>query len=430
MTMTSTDTLIGIHDDGWRGLNDSAKQRLVCAQLVIGAARTLALIEAHLPAHVECRSMDGQLGQLGQVAGWIKAARESGHNTVILATGDPMCHGIGNLLHRQLGNLEVMPAPSCLQLACARLGRAFQAYRVASCHNHDSGEWADDASNTPCHGLYPVLRALAHADHVAVFTSPENDPARLARALLHAGYASEEIRLSVVARLHLEDEIVIPDLSLDDAATRNFPSPNVVLIDRVQPAAYPLMGLADADYIQRQPEKGLITKQEVRAVSLARLQIRDSSVIWDIGAGSGSLGLEAARLARDGHVYAIEKNTQDADNARANAKRLQASNYTLQLGKAPEHLDAWPDPSGIFIGGSGGELAELIRLSLHRLLPQGRLVMNFVTLENLAVATQTLQQENAQWDVIQLQASRSQPILDMHRMAAQNPVWIITAHRP
>jgi precorrin-6Y C5,15-methyltransferase (decarboxylating) len=96
-------------------------------------------------------------------------------------------------------------------------------------------------------------------------------------------------------------------------------------------------------------------------------------------------------------------------------------------GKAPEHLDTWPNPDAVFIGGSGGELAELIRLILGRLNPGGRLVMNFVTLENLATATTALTAAHVAWDVIQLQASRSQPILDMHRMAAQNPVWIVTA---
>ena len=138
---------------------------------------------------------------------------------------------------------------------------------------------------------------------------------------------------------------------------------------------------------------------------------------------------EAARLARHGHVWAIEKNAGDAANARENARRLRASNYTLVEGKAPDTLDAWPDPDAVFIGGSGGELAGLIHLVLARLAPGGRLVMNFVTLENLATATTALSAAGAVWDVVQLQASRSQPILDMHRLAAQNPVWILTARK-
>ena len=158
------------------------------------------------------------------------------------------------------------------------------------------------------------------------------------------------------------------------------------------------------------------------------LRLAADAVVWDIGAGAGSVGLEAARLAPHGHVWAIEKNAGDAANARANAARFRATNYTLVEARAPAHLDAWPDPDAVFIGGSGGELDELIRLILGRLKPQGRLVMNFVTIENLATATAALAAAGATWDVVQLQASRSQPILDMHRLAAQNPVWIVTTH--
>ena len=203
---------------------------------------------------------------------------------------------------------------------------------------------------------------------------------------------------------------------------------NVVLLWRAQPRPQPVrFGLADSTFEQRQPEKGLITKQEVRAVSLARLQLRADSVVWDIGAGSGSVGLEAARLCPQGHVFAIEKNEADHAIARRNHAAFGVSNYTLQHGKAPEGLEDWPDPDAVFIGGSGGELAGLIEQVLGRLRPGGRLVMNFVTLENLATATQALQSLNADWDVLQLLAARSRPILHMHRMAAENPVWLVCA---
>ena len=203
---------------------------------------------------------------------------------------------------------------------------------------------------------------------------------------------------------------------------------NVVLLWRTRPRPQPVrFGLADSAFEQRQPEQGLSTKQEVRAVSLARLQLHADSVVWDIGAGSGSVGLEAARLCPQGHVFAIEKNEADHAIARRNHAAFGVSNYTLQHGKAPEGLEDWPDPDAVFIGGSGGELAGLIEQVLRRLRPGGRLVMNFVTLENLATATQALQQLNADWDVLQLQAARSRPILHMHRMAAENPVWLVCA---
>ena len=137
---------------------------------------------------------------------------------------------------------------------------------------------------------------------------------------------------------------------------------------------------------------------------------------------------EAKASAVNG-IESVKKNAGDAANARANARRLRASNYSLFEGRAPAGLDEWPDPDAVFIGGSGGELAELIALVLLRLKPGGRLVMNFVTLENLATATTALTAAGAVWDVTMLSAARSQPILDMHRLAAQNPVWIVTARK-
>jgi precorrin-6Y C5,15-methyltransferase (decarboxylating) len=421
--VTSRVFIIGILDDGWSGLSDAARQALSTVGLVIGVGRTLDLIKAQLPA-VDCRDMDGALSQS---PAWIQAARAEGKSVAVLATGDPLCHGIASYLLGKLGReaVEILPAPSTLQHAFARWQKPWQDVTIASCHSRDAGEWVLGA--TPDHGLYPVMRAIALNRRVFAFTSPENGPARLARALVLAGYG-DTVRLSVAANLCLPTECTLADLPAVELQNWAGIGPSVVLIEHDAPLfATPVWGRDDLEYIQRSPEKGLITKQEARAVSLAKLRLRADSVVWDIGAGSGSVGLEAAGMAVQGHVWAIEKNEGDAANARANAARFRIGNYTLCEGKAPALLDTWPDPDAVFIGGSGGELGELITLILSRLKPGGRLVMNFVTLENLATATTTLNTLGAGWDVVQLQASRSQPILDMHRMAAQNPVWVVTA---
>ena len=430
-------TLLGILDDGWDGLSAAARARLSVADLVIGAGRTLQLVADKLPAGVERKDMDGALGE---VPGWIAAARAECRNVVVLATGDPLCHGIAAWLAGKLGSvtIEIIPALSTLQIAFARFQKPWHEFAIASCHSRDAGEWTLGA--TPEHGLYPLIRAVACSAKVAAFTGPHNTPARIARALLIAGYG-DEARISVACQLLLPDEQLYADLTLEQAAAMAFPEPNVVLIERAADDRAPAFGREDDEYIQRTPEKGLITKQEARALSLAKLRLAADAIVWDIGAGSGSVGIEASRLAPLGHVYAIEKNEADAANARANALRFRATNYTLAEGRAPEQLEHWPDPDAVFIGGSGGELAALITLILARLKPGGRLVMNFVTLENLATATAELTAASASggnsggksggisWDVVQLQASRSQPILDMHRMAAQNPVWIVTASK-
>jgi precorrin-6Y C5,15-methyltransferase (decarboxylating) len=425
MMLSEQCALIGILDDGWDGLSDTARQCLAAADVVIGAGRTLELVRPQLSVSTMLKDMDGALGQIGD---WILAARDAGQTVAVLATGDPLCHGIASWLTGKLGcdGFAILPAVSTLQLAFARFKTPWQDIRIATCHSADAGEWFVGA--TPKHGLYKLMRNTTLHPRVALFTGPENTPARLARALITAGYSSEA-KLSVACRLLLPDEQLFKDLTPAEAATMDFPQPNVVLVERTPEAAAPAFGLEDHEYIQRSPEKGLITKQEARALSLAKLRVASDATVWDIGAGSGSVGLECARLAPLGHVWAIEKNEGDAANARANAERFRIGNYTLCAGKAPAQLETWPDPDAVFIGGSGGELAELITLILARLKPAGRLVMNFVTLENLATATATLKECEATWDVVQLQASRSQPILDMHRMAAQNPVWIVTASK-
>ncbi|HNL76970.1 MAG TPA: precorrin-6y C5,15-methyltransferase (decarboxylating) subunit CbiE [Accumulibacter sp.] len=392
--------------------------------LVIGAPHQLHGVARWLGEATETRD---PTGRLGEVAAWVREALDGERAVAVLATGDPLCFGIAGPLIDELGRerVTVWPHLSSLQLAAARLGLPWQGARLVSVHAADSGEWAPGAPHD--HGLTPLIRAIARHDTLLCLTSPANDPGRIARLLLAAGLG-ETFRIDVAARLASPDEAVFADLTPAEVARCRFPQPNVVALRRVRPRARrPLFGYEDDEYVQRQPEKGLLTKLEVRAVSPAKLRLTPTDIVWDIGAGAGTVGLEAARLCVDGHVYAIEKNAADCANARENARRLEVFNYTLVEGRAPEHLADWPDPDAVFIGGSAGELPALIVLALSRLKSGGRLVMNFVTVENLSTATAVLQFVGARWQIVQLSAARSQPIIDLHRLAAQNPVWIVIA---
>lgn len=238
-----------------------------------------------------------------------------------------------------------------------------------------------------------------------------------------------------------------PDSCADDGLSPDHDSQHAdqQARDEAAAAALPLaddrlFGLDDSTFRCRHPraagaaaQGGLMTKFEARAVSLAKLALGRRSIVWDIGAGSGAVGLEAARIASAGFVYAIEKNPADAAIALDNARRLAVGNYALTQGRAPAGIEAWPSPDAVFIGGSGGELATLIELSLARLRAGGKLVINLVTLDNLATATAALERAQetglADWEMLQLQAARSVPILSTRRFAAENPVWILTATR-
>jgi precorrin-6Y C5,15-methyltransferase (decarboxylating) len=416
--------VLGVLDDGVNSLSQSALTHLAQAQLVIGGERTLALFAVHMAPTAQQRDLTGALSQVPE---WIRAAQAAGQRVVVLATGDPLCHGIAAYLASRLciEAIEVIPNVSTLQLACARLGLPWQEMKFSSVHGKDAGDWV--AGSDPRHGLYALLRDIRQHDRLAVLTSPFNTPDRIARMLVAEGLA-DDFEMAVAERLCQPEERIVSGISIQAATRMPFADPNVVLLWRHSVRApQVLFGLPDASFEQRHPEKGLITKNEVRAVSLARLQLRLDSVVWDIGAGSGSVGLEAARLCRMGHVYAIEKNVDDSAIVQRNRHAMGISNHTLVHGKAPEGLQHWPDPDAVFVGGSGGELAELIRLILQRLKAEGWLVMNFVTIENLGLAIETLKSLGVAWDVLQLQAARSKPILHMNRMAAENPVWIVCA---
>ena len=187
------------------------------------------------------------------------------------------------------------------------------------------------------------------------------------------------------------------------------------------------LGIPDHQFFQRKPEKGLITKAEIRILSLARLMLNESAVVWDIGAGSGSVAIEAALLAPHGRVFAIEKNAADAVIVRQNIEKFGVNNVTVIEGRAPDALKRIADdPDAVFIGGSGGEMAEVIHVSLARLRDGGRLVINAITIDNLTAATQACKESGYPFEVTLLQVARSKPILDLLRFDALNPIFIVS----
>jgi len=415
--------VLGVLDNGEAGLNTEALAKLNDADVVIGGARVLALFANTLKQGVQKHDLTSHIKE---VPVWIEAAIKENKKVVVLATGDPLCHGIANYLKKKIGmdKLEIIPNVSALQLACARVGISWQDAYICSIHSKDAGEWAENLGKE--HGLYPLFKACLQHRKIIVFTSSENNPARIARMLLAEDMA-DDFEMIVAENLLQKKERIVVDVPVADLAGQDFTDLNMVILERKEKPEKPvLFGLEDSSFNQRKPEKGLITKREVRAVSLAMMQLKNNSIIWDIGAGSGSVGLEAARLCPNGWVYAIEKNEADFTIAKSNQQQMGIHHYTLINNKAPQGMDEWPSPDAVFVGGSGGELGELIRLILTRLNGGGHLVMNFVTIENLSAAVEALKVMDVEWSITQMQVSRSKPILHMHRMAAENPVWIVT----
>ena len=212
---------------------------------------------------------------------------------------------------------------------------------------------------------------------------------------------------------------------------KDFHAPNMVILKRELEAPHKgqtlHLGMPESAYDH---EKGLITKTEIRAVSLAHLGLRPRQVLWDLGAGSGAVACEASLLMPGGQIWAVEKNPARIQQIRANRDRWGIANLSVVEAVLPEGLTQLPDPDRVFIGGAGHALAGTIDIVCRRLPQTGVLVVNTVLMDSLHATLRQLRSKGWNTDVVQVQVSRSQPLAESDRLQAMNPVWIIRGHRP
>ena len=188
------------------------------------------------------------------------------------------------------------------------------------------------------------------------------------------------------------------------------------------------LGLPDDAFEQRRPLRGQITKREVRAVSLYLLRLRSDSVVWDIGAGTGSVAIEAGRIAHRGSVYAVERHSDSIALLRRNVESLAGCNVKVVPGDAPQALEGLPDPDSVFVGGSGGQLAGILDAAITRLKHGGRLVVNLAALERTSEVYRRLRERGMTVELSSINASRGKEMPDgTVRLEALNPVFIIAA---
>ena len=200
------------------------------------------------------------------------------------------------------------------------------------------------------------------------------------------------------------------------------------MAEREAQVELPSLGLPDDAFEQRRPLRGQITKREVRAVSLYLLGLRGDSVVWDIGAGTGSVAIEAGRIARRGSVYAVERDPDSTELLRRNVERLAGCNVKVVPGEAPQALESLPDPDSIFVGGSGGQLAGILDAAITRLKHGGRLVVNLAALERTTEVYHCLKDKGMMVELSSISASRGKEMPDgAVRLEALNPVFIVAA---
>jgi precorrin-6B C5,15-methyltransferase / cobalt-precorrin-6B C5,C15-methyltransferase len=406
-------TIVGVGDDGLEGLTRQAREVISSAGTLFGPVNLLKRIGRP----------EQQLVPLSADLEQASAALEDSSRlpAVLLASGDPLFYGTARYLCDRLGKdrFEVLPHVSSMQLAFARVKESWdEAY----------------LTNLAGQSLDRVIERIRGAEKVGVFTSEATPPKTLASAMLAKGL--DYFTYYVCENLGSRDERVTRGKAAE-IASQDFSPLNVVVLVRdpdvpdrpAEMIGTRLFGNPDDMFLQSRPKRGLLTTAEVRVIALAEMDLGPGSVVWDVGAGSGSVAIEAARIAAAGKVYAIEMDVEDYNLLIENSRRFGTANLTPVLGEAPEAWSELPDPDAVFIGGTGRAVTELLEAGWPRLRPGGRVVVNLASMEYLIMAQRLLERLSADVRVLMVNLARSTQQLDDLRFEAANPSFLLIARR-
>jgi precorrin-6Y C5,15-methyltransferase (decarboxylating) len=405
--------IVGIGDDGVDGMTAQARKVLERADTLLGPEVCRSLVPADLAGRLEVAATLEELCE--------KITAADTNRLVVLASGDPLFYGTARYVCSKFGKdrFEVVPHVSSMQLAFARVKESWEEAFLANL----SGQ-----------SIERVIDKIRSSDTVGLFTSEQWPPTAVARALLDNGIDS--FQAYVCENLGSPDERVTQG-SLAEIAHDTFGPLNVMILvrkTRVTDAAGEvgrrLFGNPDECFLQSRPKRGLLTPAEIRSLALAEMALQPASIAWDVGAGSGSVGLEAAQIAADGSVYAIEMDPDDHRLIEENAERFGVGNLHAVLGQAPEAWAGLPDPDAIYVGGSGRHVAMLVEEAWKRLKPGGRLVTSCNSIENLAAVHALLRARSGDAAYWMVNIARGIEQMDRIRFEAINPSFLMAATKP
>jgi precorrin-6Y C5,15-methyltransferase (decarboxylating) len=395
--------LIGAGFAGWDGLPAKALEIIDQADVMIGHQR-------HLDIFPDFTGVKRDLGDLSELVDFLK---NSDQKVVLLASGDPTFFGISRFLLRNLPKerIEIFPNVTSMQYAFARIKEPWDDGIFVSVHGR---------------GMHQAVDKIIAAEKACVLTDTVNTPAAIAAELIERGAEGYEAWLCENLGMPSEKFTKTTVRGLRELTASEL---NILILIRIyEPNLihYPLIGIDDDEF---RTSKKLITKQEVRAVTLAKLQLQDDLVLWDIGAGSCSVSIEASNLMPDGRIFAIEKNQQCIGFITENLKKFCARNIKLIEAYAPDGLDDLPDPDRVFIGGAGGKLDEIIDLVAQRLRPEGVVVINAVTLDTLTRAVEFLEDQGFTVEAVCVNIAKTCNLTEYKMFEAHNPVYVISARK-
>jgi precorrin-6Y C5,15-methyltransferase (decarboxylating) len=398
-------TVVGIGADGWDGLAATSQAAVRAAEVVVGGKRQLT----YLPADVTAERVPLPSPLVPALSGLLEA--HAGRGLCLLASGDPMFYGIGATLAREAPQvrLRVLPHPSSAALACAKLGWPAEDVEVLS------------AVGRP---LAAVRALLAPGRRLLVLSAGADTPGELAALLVEAGYGPS--RLAVLSRLGGPEQTVVTGTAAGwDSSPGRYDPLNLVAVAcgsaEGAAARSRVPGLPDEAY----EHDGQLTKREVRAVTLARLGPLPGQLLWDVGGGAGSIGIEWMRADRSARAIAIEERADRAERIVGNAAALGVPDLQVVTGAAPDACKDLPAPDAVFVGGGAGD-PGVLEACWDALKPGGRLVVNAVTLQTEALVM--ARQAELGGDLVKLAISRTAPVGGFTVWRPQAPVtqWTVT----
>lgn len=408
--------VVGIGLEGMAGLGQATQALIKSATLLVGSPRHLALIPACDAPRLELRQFNESIAALQH---HLKTTPNP--QIVILASGDPLFYGIGRWLLSVFPpeQLTFHPHLTAVQLAFSRLKLPWQDASIYSAHGRDLA------------GLIPLLQQ--GAPKIAIYTDANTDLTAIS-TLYRSLKLPVSYRAWVCQALGSPAEQLLPwDLHQPPVFTPH-PLNLVVLLRQPQEIAVadlPCFGIEDNQFYSFSDRPGLMTKREVRVLALAELALTPHiKVVWDVGAGTGSVAVEIARLLPQATVYAIEKTAVGYQLLQRHRQHFGLTNLEPIEGTAPAALSALPPPDRVFIGGSGAQLTTNLAVAWARLAPKGRIVMAISTLEHQGHVLMWCQAQGLQPQVLQVQLSRSVPLGSGHRLQPLNPVTLITLTHP